>query len=167
MDPTHDPEVTALIDRLGLQPHPEGGWYRETFRDPRPVTAPGFDSARSASTAIYFLLTERSFSALHRIRSDEVWHHYAGGTLDVECIAPDGTRSTLAVGPALSGDASPQAVVTAGTWFGARVRPGHRWALVGCTVAPGFDFRDFELADRSALSTLFPAHSGLIAELSR
>jgi len=161
-----DPELSALIARLDLRPHPEGGWYRETFRDPRAVHAAGFDGPRSASTAIYFLLAEGNFSALHRILSDEVWHHYAGGDIEVTALAPDGALRTLIVGQHAA-DASPQAVVAAGEWFGARVAKGGRWALVGCTVAPGFEFSDLEMADRAALTASYPAHAGIIAALTR
>ncbi|TAK18473.1 MAG: cupin domain-containing protein [Myxococcaceae bacterium] len=161
-----DPELAALIARLDLRPHPEGGWYRETFRDPRIVRAEGFDGPRSASTAIYFLLAEGNFSALHRILSDEVWHHYAGGDIEVTALAPDGARRTLIVGHHAA-DASPQAVVAAGEWFGARVAKGGRWSLVGCTVAPGFEFSDLEMADRAALTARYPAHAEIIAALTR
>ena len=160
-----DPELSALIARLDLRPHPEGGWYRETFRDPRAVHAAGFEGPRSASTAIYFLLAEGNFSALHRIRSDEVWHHYLGGDVEVVCLSDDGALRTLVVGGRIDGDAAPQAVVEAGVWFGARARKG--WALVGCTVAPGFEFSDLELADRAALTASYPAHAGIIAALTR
>ena len=161
-----DPELSALIARLDLRPHPEGGWYRETFRDPRAVHAAGFEGPRSASTAIYFLLAEGNFSALHRIRSDEVWHHYAGGDVEVTALSPDGALRTLVVGHHHAA-AAPQAVVPAGEWFGARVAAGGRWALVGCTVAPGFEFSDLELADRAALTASYPAHAGIIAALTR
>ena len=142
--PPMDDELAALIRRLDLQPHPEGGWFRETWRDARAVRAEGFDAPRSASTAIYFLLAEGVFSALHPIRSDEAWHHYLGGDVEVVCLSDDGALRTLVVGGRIDGDATPQAVVEAGVWFGARVRKG--WALVGCTVAPGFDFASFGLA---------------------
>jgi len=161
-----DPELSALIARLDLRPHPEGGWYRETFRDPRTVLADGFDGPRSASTAIYFLLAEGHFSALHRILSDEVWHHYAGGDVEVTALSPEGTLRTLIVGHRAP-DAAPQAVVPAGEWFGARVADGGRWALVGCTVAPGFEFSDLELADRATLTASFPEHAEIIAALTR
>jgi predicted cupin superfamily sugar epimerase len=161
-----DPALAALIARLDLRPHPEGGWYRETFRDPRTVRAEGFDGPRSASTAIYFVLAAGHFSAFHRIRSDEVWHHYAGDDVEVSAIARDGALRTHSVGHRAPG-ASPQAVVPAGEWFASRVVEGGRWALVGCTVAPGFDFADFELADRAALTAQHPAHAALIASLTR
>lgn len=161
-----DATAAALVARLGLVPHPEGGWYRETWRDGRAVTAAGFDGPRSASTAIYYLLEAGQFSALHRIASDEVWHHYAGDDLEVLCIDGAGVAKTLRLGP-LTGEGMPQAVVPAGWWFGSRLAPGGRWALVGCTVAPGFDFRDFEMADRAALTLRYPAHAALIASLTR
>lgn len=161
-----DPDLAALLARLDLRPHPEGGWFRETFRDARTVTADGFDGPRSASTAIYYVLAAGHFSALHRIRSDEVWHHYAGDDLEVTVLSADGALRTLLVGHRAAG-AAPQAVVPAGEWFGSRVATGGRWALVGCTVAPGFEFGDFELADRAALTAQFPAHADVIAALTR
>lgn len=161
-----EPELSALIARLDLRPHPEGGWYRETWRDARQVRAEGFDGPRSASTAIYFLLAAENFSALHRIRSDEVWHHYAGDDIEVTTLAADGIRRTLLVGHHAPG-ATPQAVVPAGEWFGSRVAPGGRWALVGCTVAPGFEFGDFEMAGRATLTAQYPVHAEIIAALTR
>ncbi|MBL8602479.1 MAG: cupin domain-containing protein [Myxococcales bacterium] len=160
------PEVEALVTRFGLAPHPEGGFFRETWADPREVHAEGFEGPRRASTAIYFLLTSGHFSALHRIKSDEVWHHYAGAPLAVTVLAPDATCTTLVLGPALEGYA-PQGVVAAGMWFGAEVLAPGAWALVGCTVAPGFEFRDFELAERGALTRAFPQHAAVIARLTR
>ncbi len=161
-----DDAVAGLLVRFRLVPHPEGGWYRETWRDARVVTAEGLDGPRSASTAIYYLLEAGQFSALHRIASDEVWHHYAGDDLEVVCIAPDGALQVMRVG-SIAGAGVPQAVVPAGWWFGARVAEGGRWALVGCTVAPGFEFRDFVLADRAGLTAEFPQHAVLIAGLTR
>jgi uncharacterized protein len=159
-------DLAALIERLDLRPHPEGGWYRETFRDPRLVRAEGFDAPRSASTAIYFALAAGNFSAFHRIKSDEVWHHYAGDDIEVSVIAADGSLRVLVLGHRAA-HASPQAVVPAGEWFASRVAGEGRWALVGCTVAPGFDFADFELADRATLTAQHPAHAALIAALTR
>lgn len=140
------------IQELGLQPHPEGGWFRETYR------AAGMTNGRNHSTAIYFLLEGGQFSALHRIRSDEVWHFYDGDPLEIHQLG----RDVIPLGPD-----HPQAVVPAGTWFGARLRDGRGFALVGCTVAPGFDFADFELARRSDLLSQFPAHRDIILSLTR
>jgi uncharacterized protein len=149
-----------LVRRLALVPHPEGGFYRETYRATTLVDTPR--GPRAASTAIYFLVTPGSFSALHRIASDEVWHFYAGDPLDVVSIDPHGVRHDVRLGADV-----PQAVVPAGAWFGSRLAPGGRFALVGCTVAPGFDFADFELGERAALLAAFPAHASLVHELTR
>lgn len=127
-----------VVRLLGLQPHPEGGFYRETFRAPAP------DGGRAASTAIYYLLREGDVSAWHRVMdADEVWHHYAGAPLELTLW--DGReRSSLRLGTGLAAGERPQAVVPAGVWQAARPMGG--WVLVGCTVAPGFDFSGFEMA---------------------
>lgn len=157
--------VPDWIRALELLPHPEGGWYRETYRSPLPVDMGGVE--RSAATAIYFLLAGNHFSALHRIKSDEIWHFYAGSSLAVEGILADGSRQTWRVGLDLAAGDLPQAVVPAGTWFGAELIDKSAYALVGCTVSPGFDFADFELAERPALLARFPQHADLIARLTR
>ncbi len=159
--------VTAdtLVHVLGLVPHPEGGFFRETYRaEPLPFALPD-RGARSASTAIYFLLSGTDFSAFHRIRSDEVWHHYAGAPLEVHTLEPSGPKVVL-VGPSVERGERPQYVVPAGVFQAARVH-GAGYVLMGCTVAPGFDFADFEMPGRSALIELFPACAGVIAELTR
>ncbi len=135
------PETPAagVVRALGLQPHPEGGWYRETFRD-----ADGA-GGRSASTAIFYLLEQGQVSAWHRVTDAvEVWHYYAGGPLRLSLAPPDGPGRTLVLGPDVLGGQTPQAVVPAGWWQAAE--PLGAWILVGCTVAPGFDFAAFELA---------------------
>ena len=155
-----------LVQRLGLQPHPEGGWFRETYRASETLTAlpRRFDGARSVSTAIYFLLEVGQCSHLHRIRSDEVWHFYAGDPLIVVEIDPEGGLRTTRLG---GGEGAVyQHVVPAGAWFGATLAEGGRFTLVGCTVAPGFDFADFELADRAALLAEYPAHQDWIRRLT-
>jgi uncharacterized protein len=135
------PDLTAeeVVELLGLQPHPEGGFYQETFRAPAP------DGARAASTAIYYLLRAGDVSAWHRVvDADEVWHHYAGAPLEL-ILSPDGReRTSLRLGSDLSAGERPQAVVPAGVWQAARPLGG--WVLVGCTVAPGFGFSSFEMA---------------------
>lgn len=165
--------VEELIRRLDLQPHPEGGFYRETWRAADQVwragTTPNADSsaARSASTAIYYLLCNGAHSAWHRIRSDEVWHFYAGAPLEVYVLdAATGARVTHRLGNALAHPGTTfQAVVRAGDWFAARCTDPATFALVGCTVAPGFEFSEFELADVDALAAQYPAHRELIVQL--
>jgi uncharacterized protein len=158
------------IDRLRLELHPEGGWYRQTYRAPLilPHSAlHGHNGDRAASTAIYFLLAGNQFSALHRLRSDEVWHFYAGSTLIVHVIDPDGRYSELLLGSDPTCGEDFQAVVPAGCWFGSSLHQPNTWALVGCTVAPGFDFADFEMARRKALTAQYPQHRNIIERLTR
>ncbi len=109
----------------------------------------------------------RLFSAFHRIRSDEIWHHYAGGSLTVHVIDSEGSYRALGLGLDLDAGQSPQVMVPAGSWFGAALDDASSYCLVGCTVAPAFDFRDFELADRAALVGLYPQHRGIIERLTR
>ncbi len=131
--------AAGIIARLGLEPHPEGGWYRETFRDDAP------DGGRAASTAIFYLLEQGQVSAWHRVNDAvEVWHHYAGGPLKISLAAPDGPARDVVLGVDLDAGQSPQVVVPKGWWQAARPLGG--WTLVGCTVAPGFEFAAFELA---------------------
>ncbi|HEY0556929.1 MAG TPA: cupin domain-containing protein [Thermoanaerobaculia bacterium] len=128
----------AIVRLLDLIPHPEGGYYRETFR------AAGADGGRGASTAIYYLLSEGDVSAWHRTDADEVWHHYAGGALELSLSADGRERSAVRLGSDLAAGERPQAVVPAGVWQSARPLGG--WVLTGCTVAPAFDFDGFEMA---------------------
>jgi len=158
--------VTEIIDRLQLAPHPEGGWFRETYRAAEAIDAaalpPRFGGGRSLSTAIHFLLEAGQCSHLHRIKADEVWHFYAGDPLTVVEIDPAGELRTTRLG----GGLAYQHVVPAGVWFGAMPAEGSRFSLVGCTVAPGFDFADFELAERDALLAEYPRHEGWIRRLT-
>lgn len=153
-----------LISQLALQPHPEGGWYRQAYRSAAVVnTGRG---GRAASTAIYFLLQGDEFSALHRIASDEVWHFYMGSPLRVEAITPLGEVESFVLGNSLIANEVLQAWVPAGHWFGASLVQGG-WALVGCTVAPGFDFTDFEMADKQGLLEMFPQCKDMVMRLTR
>lgn len=154
-----------LIQRLALAPHPEGGFFRETYRAATTVPTPR--GPRPAATAIYFLLPRGAFSALHRIASDELWHHYAGAPLRIVQIDEAGARTDAVLGRDPGAGAAPQAVVPAGRWFGAHLEGDGAWALVGCTVAPGFDFADFELADRGALIARHPRHAAIVERLTR
>ena len=132
-------DAQAIIDRLGLQPHPEGGWFTETYRQD-----PG-DGSRGASTAIYYLLERGQRSHWHRVLdADEVWHWYSGSTLRLSRAAPGEPAQDIRLGPDLAGGEQPQSVIPAGHWQAAE-RLGD-WTLVGCTVAPAFDFAGFEMA---------------------
>ncbi|HVF98030.1 MAG TPA: cupin domain-containing protein [Flavisolibacter sp.] len=160
-----------VINHLSLQPHPEGGFYKETYRSAGIISAsclPGFfNGDRRYSTAIYFLLQQGDFSAFHRIRSDECWHFYEGGTLLIHVIDTTGNYTHIRLGKDLHKGEVFQAVVPAGAWFASEPDSHSLFALVGCTVAPGFDFADFEMAEREALSADFPQHRPLIRRLCR
>jgi uncharacterized protein len=156
-----------LIERFRLAPHPEGGYYSETFRSADSVRRDGLpDETRSASTAIYYMLCDGAYSAWHRIKSDEVWHFYAGDPIDIHVINGNGELVTHRLGNALGApDAVFQAVVLAGQWFAAELCDPSTFALVGCTVAPGFEFSEFELADVAALTKAYPQHEAVIRRL--
>jgi hypothetical protein len=157
-----------IIERLGLVPHPERGFYVETYRAPLEITGLPHGGPRAASTAIYFLLTaDEPATYLHRLRSDEIYHLYEGGPLDVLLLHPDRGGSVMRLGLDLAAGERPQVVIPAGTWFAAELDPGASHCLFGCTVAPGFDFADFELARGPEIAALFPAAAERIRRLSR
>jgi len=159
------------VRTIELIPHPEGGYFRETYRSPVTLELQalpaGYEGSRSVSTAIYFLLKKGQFSALHRLRSDELWHFHAGGPLKVVVIDECGTGKEVLLGSCPENGESFQAVVPAGCWFGALPVEGASYSLVSCTVAPGFDFRDFELGDRDDLLERYPEHRKIIEQLTR
>lgn len=158
----------VLIDTLGLVPHPERGFYAETYRAAVRVHAPSHGGERAASTAIYFLVTaDQPVTSLHRLKSDEVFHLYDGGPLDIVRLAADGSWDVARLGLDLAAGERPQVVVPAGTWFGTALAAGASCCLVGCTVAPGFDFADFELADGPELEARYPAAAVWIRRMRR
>lgn len=164
-------DARRWIEYLDLEPHPEGGYYRETYRAstslPEAALPDRFDGDRDAAALIYFLVPASTFSALHRIRQDEMWHFYAGDPLTLHQIGPDGTYETQRLGRDVEAGDTLHTVVSAGTWFGATVDAESGYALVGCTTAPAFEFEDFELADRGDLSAAYPKHRDVIERLTR
>lgn len=164
-------EIIQLVKEFQLQPHPEGGFFRETYRSalnlPTPWEKDNKGSSRSLSTAIIFLITAGNFSAFHRIQSDECWHFYQGQPLLVHQLSPEGNYSCIRLGNSGREGQVFQHVVPAGYWFASEVETEKGYALVGCTVSPGFEFNDFELADRKELLQLFPEQGGLIERLTR
>jgi uncharacterized protein len=165
--------IEELVNHLNLLPHPEGGYYKETYRSKGVIQQAALESAftgnRNYATGIYFLLTGTNFSAFHRILQDEMWHFYAGKSLLVHVIDESGQYKCHKVGMNLKLGEQPQLVVPAGCWFASEVDSDSfdDYSLVGCTVAPGFDFDDFELANADQLSGSFPAHRALIKRLTR
>ena len=163
-------DAAFWIDHLQLSPHPEGGAFREVYRSglkiPKKDLPGDFAAQRSVSTAIYFLLRQGEISAFHRIASDELWHFYAGSTLTVYEIAPEtGMLTKHQLGSDYLVGQVFQTMITAGSWFAAKCEKDY--ALVGCTVSPGFDFEDFELAKRKELIAAYPEHEELIVSLTR
>lgn len=168
---TKRPDAAYWIDKLQLTSHVEGGVFREVYRSelviPRKSLPLFFQGDRPASTHIYFLLLDGQFSAFHRIASDEIWHFYSGDPLLVYEITHSGRLVTHLLGGNPDQAESFFSVVRAGSWFASAVADGGEYALVGCTVAPGFDFADFELARRDVLVNQYPEHAALIRRFTR
>jgi len=164
------PAAQFWIRKLGLRPHPEGGFFREMYRAPESIRKnalpPRYAGRRSYSTSIYFLLISGRASRFHRLRSDEIWHFYEGSPLTLHLLAAGGRHSRIRLGRNASAGQVFQAVLPAGTWFGATVDRRGSYSLVGCTVAPGFSFADFEPGRRAELLARFPRHARLIKALT-
>jgi predicted cupin superfamily sugar epimerase len=163
--------VEQIVQILNLQPHPEGGFYKEVYRSVGMIEKaclPGnFGGRRNFSTAIYYLLQRGDFSAFHRIQSDEILHFYQGGNLLIHVLYPDGNYQCKVLGNDITSGAEFQLAVPAGAWFASEPAPGNDFTLAGCTVAPGFDFADFELANQNDLVQLYPGYKELISRLCR
>ncbi len=164
-------DASYWIEKLRLEPHPEGGYFRQTYRSDIQIAGEAlparFSGARSASTAIYFLLSGNDFSAFHRLQSDEIWHFYAGSGLIVHVIDPAAEYSCIRLGNNAEHGEVLQAVIEAGFWFGSELADRSSYALVGCTVSPGFDFADFELGKSLELVRCYPQHRRVIERLTR
>ncbi len=159
------------IETLELKPHPEGGFYKESYRSDGSIPKEGlpedFSGSRSFATGIYFLLASGNVSHFHRIKSDEMWHFYAGGPLTVHVIDQMGVLFHIKLGSDIGAGEQLQGLVKAGCWFGASVDNQDDFALVGCTVSPGFDFEDFEMATRDDLLSLYPEYEDTIHLLTK
>jgi hypothetical protein len=166
------PSAEQIIHDLGLQPHPEGGYFRETYRSGESIELnalpPRYSgSKRALGTAIYFLLTADTFSCLHRLKTDEVYHFYLGEPVEMLLLRNDGDHRKVKLGSNLAAAEVPQIVVPQGWWQGSRVIAGGAYALLGCTMAPGFDFADYEEGERLSLQKAYPQVSDEIASLTR
>lgn len=159
------------IEKLDLKPHLEGGYYKETYRSgeviPLKTLPERFSGDRVFSTCIYFLLNKDNISAFHRIKQDELWHFYDGSSLTIHIIDPDGSYFISKLGKDIDKGESLQVIVKGGCYFAAEVNDKKSYTLAGCTVAPGFDFADFEMPDRNILIELFPGHMDIIIKLTR
>lgn len=161
--------INELVEKLNLHPHPEGGYYTEVYRSEGIIEKEEdtFPDGRHFSTSIYYLLGSEDRSHFHRIKSDEVWNHYEGSSLTIHLISKSGSYRKLLLGNDLENGRQPQQIVPAETWFGVTVDEPESFALCGCTVSPGFDFKDFEMADREELLSQFPDHEEIILELTQ
>lgn len=164
------PKAEDLIRHLNLQPHPkEGGFFRETYRATESLPGNGlparYGADRSVSTAIYYLLTPTSYSALHRLKSDEVFHFYSGGAVQMLQLYKDGSGQIVTLGSVTDGG-QPQVVVPRGVWQGSVMGPNGEFALMGCTVAPGFDYADYEEGRRDELVAQYPQFANWIRRLT-
>jgi len=162
--------ASYYIEKLGLQKHPEGGFYSENYRSEEKIESVAlpkrYPSERSFGTSIYFLLTTESVSNFHRLNSDEIWHFHAGGTACIHMISPEGELVSKIIGQDLEQQEQFQVVIPKHHWFAAEIIQGD-FILVGCTVSPGFEFEDFELADRSTLASVYPDHTTLIGRFTK
>jgi len=156
-------QVARLVKKLALEKHPEGGYFKQTYRSDTIVNVEGYDGPRSIATAIYYMLAGDQFSAFHRIRSDEIWHYYAGGSITLYAIDKDGKLSKVKIGRG----GVPQAVIKANTWFAAALDSKKSYCLLGCTVSPGFDYRDWELGRRDELVRMYPQHRKVIERYTK
>jgi predicted cupin superfamily sugar epimerase len=158
-------EVKTL---LGLTPHPrEGGFYVRTYEAAETISLPRYDGERRTGTAIYYLLEPGTFSEMHRLKSDEIFHFYAGDAVEMLQLQEGHPGRTVVIGNDLAASQRPQVVVPHSVWQGSRLREGGAWALLGCTVSPGFEYEDYETADRAELMGLWPEWAEMIAELTR
>jgi uncharacterized protein len=159
------------ISKLQMSKHPEGGWFKEVYRADEAIKKEHlhqrYSGERHHSTSIYFMLTSDTFSAFHRIKSDELWHFYTGSAVTVYIIDEAGNYSEIVLGSNAEKGEVFQCVIPRGAWFGAMVNEPDSFTLVGCTVAPGFHFDDFELAKRNEMMKKYPKHKEIIERLTR
>jgi predicted cupin superfamily sugar epimerase len=153
---------------LGLQPHPrEGGWYVRTWESPEYVSLPRYTGERRTSTAIYYLLEPGTFSEMHKLESDEIFHHYLGGPVEMLQLYEDGSSKVTVIGKDIAAGEVPQHVVPRGVWRGSRMLREGEWALLGCTVSPGFEFEDYTDASYEQLVATWPGEAERIRRLTR
>lgn len=160
-----------IIDGLGLHPHPEGGYYKEIYRSgeiiPKETLPDRYKSDRAISTSIYYMLTGEDFSSFHRLKSDEIWHFYSGSQIILHLLDEKTGYKQIILGNNFFNGEIPQFVIEKGIYFAAEVADKSSYSLIGCTVAPGFDFEDFEFADEGILINSFPSQRDLIRKFCR
>jgi uncharacterized protein len=162
-------EADIIIKALGLLPHPEGGYYKEIYRSEEIINVSAlperYPESRNFSTSIYYMLLGKKISHFHQLKSDEIWHFYSGSPVIIHCLNHDGYSKNVVGNNILKGEL-PQFIIKKGTWFAAEVADKNNFSLIGCTVAPGFDFKDFLLASRNELTKEYPLYNELITKFT-
>jgi predicted cupin superfamily sugar epimerase len=161
----HTQTASHWTQHLNLQPHPEGGYYKEVFRSSQQVSRTASSGVKSALTSIYYLLEETDFSCFHRISSDEIWYFHEGAPLHIHAIDHNGILTTHELSDKVTGNLS--IAIGAGLWFAAEIPSANGFTLASCAVAPGFEFSEFEMGKRDELIALYPRHAGLLSRLCK
>jgi uncharacterized protein len=160
-------DASYWINKLNLHKHPEGGYFFRTYESGKFVDLPEYNGSRHTCTAIYYLLVRDEFSSFHRLKSDELWHFYTGSSLTLYIIETDGRLNEVILGPDIDNRETFQAVVKSGSWFAASVNDHNSYSLIGCTVSPGFDYRDWELGEMETFIKMYPQHKSIIEKYTR
>jgi uncharacterized protein len=155
------------IKKLKLRQHPEGGYFANTYRSNKIIELFGYNGTRSTCTAIYYLLTGNQFSSFHITKSDEIWHFYSGSSLILHIIDSKGKVNRVILGSNYNEGETFQVVVKAGCWFAVSINKKNSYSLVGCTVSPGFDYKDWIIGNRKRLTEMYPEHKKIIEEFTR
>ncbi len=162
---------TYWIQKLGMERHTEGGFFKETYRTnsfiEKSQLPDEFPGKRHLATAIYFLLDKNDHSTFHRLKADEIWHYYAGSSLILYLLHPDGKMETIHLGTDLEAGEKPQAIIKNNTWFAAELKDKRTYGLYGCTTSPGFEYEDFEMGDKKQLLEKYPQHEAILSRLTR
>ena len=164
-------DCKKIIQKLNLEPHPEGGYFKEVYRSseiiPEDALPERFIGDRSYSTSIYYLLKGDQFSTFHRLKADEIWHHYDGSAIELHIISPNAKYEKIVLGKTIDEGEVFQHTVQNGCWFAAIPVDKNSYSLIGATVSPGFDFNDFEIGDRKELITKYPKYKNIIKKLTK
>ena len=155
------------IKKLKLQKHPEGGYFTNTYASDKKINLPDYVGFRSTCTAIYYLLTGNQFASFHIMKSDEIWHFYSGSSLTLYIIDSKGEMKQILIGPNFDRGERFQVIIKSGCWFAVSINNRNSFSLVGCTVSPGFDYRDWKLGDRKKLLEQYPQHNKIIKKYTK
>lgn len=165
--PTLNKLARFWIKKLKLDKHPEGGYFTNTYISDKKIDLRDYDGFRYSCTAIYYLLTGNQFASFHVMKSDEIWHFYSGSSLTLHIIDSKGLMNKILVGPNLDEGEMFQVIVKSGCWFAASINEKKSYSLVGCTVSPGFDYRDWKIGNRKILSEKYPQHKRIIEKYTK